>query len=79
MDDGSKVIMVSEPWLWPYELQKLDDIHPDLIGSGKSDSRLSEVGEGLSEVSNGLSEVGDAGGRWWSGRLICVSDFYGYT
>ena len=34
------VIVLSEHWLWPYELHKLDDIHPDFVGLGISDHRL---------------------------------------
>ena len=34
------VIILSEHWLWPYELHKLDEIHPDFASFGTSDQRL---------------------------------------
>jgi hypothetical protein len=34
------VLVLSEHWLWPYELHKLDDIHPDFVGLGISHHRL---------------------------------------
>ena len=34
------VIVLSEHWLWPYELHKLDEIHPDFVGFGISDRKL---------------------------------------
>ena len=34
------VIILSGHWLWPYELHKLDEIHPDFASFGTSDQRL---------------------------------------
>ena len=42
----SSVVVVSEHWLWPYELYKLDEIHPDFRGHGQSDARLTESADG---------------------------------
>ena len=41
IDERSSVIVLSEHWLWPYKLQRLEDIHPDFNWVGKSDARLS--------------------------------------
>ena len=43
LDNGSDIVMLSEHWLWPYQLHKLDEIHPDCRGMGNSDSRLSYI------------------------------------
>ena len=37
---GSDVIVVSEHWLWPYELHKLDEFNSEYQGLGKTDPRL---------------------------------------
>ena len=39
------VILISEHWLWPYELSKLDSIVPGYKGFGCADKRLSEFSE----------------------------------
>ena len=39
-EGGSKIVVLAEHWLWPYDLHKLKDIHKDY--DGKSNSRLTE-------------------------------------
>ena len=46
MSEGPGVLVISEHWLWPYELHKLNDISEDLFATGKSDSRLGPEAEG---------------------------------
>ena len=38
--DSHDVIVVSEHWLWPFELHKLNDICPHMTGSATADKRL---------------------------------------
>ena len=45
-ENGSRVLVLSELWLWPYEMHKLDDIHPEYEAVGKSDKGLTESREG---------------------------------
>lgn len=40
--DGVKVLALSEHWLWPYELFKLDEIAADFESVAKADSRLTD-------------------------------------
>ena len=40
------ILVVSEHWLWPYELDKLSNISDNYEATGKADSRLTEVSEG---------------------------------
>ena len=40
ISDGSDVIVLSEHWLWPFDLHRLEGIHPDFMGWGQADSRL---------------------------------------
>ena len=42
MDRGSNILVLSEHWLWPYELHKLGEIHDDFEAFGNADSRLTE-------------------------------------
>ena len=42
ISDGSEVIILSEHWLWPFNLDQLQDIHPDYAGFGFADKRLNE-------------------------------------
>ena len=42
IDEGSDIILLSEHWLWPFDLHKLQVIHPDYAGFGYSDKRLDE-------------------------------------
>ena len=46
IEGGSKVIVLSEHWLWPYDLHKLNEISEEYEAVGKSDSRLTEDREG---------------------------------
>jgi hypothetical protein len=38
--NSHNVIVVSEHWLWPFELHKLNDIHPHMTGLAIADKRL---------------------------------------
>ena len=38
--NSHNVIVVSEHWLWPFELHKLNDIHPNMTGLAIADKRL---------------------------------------
>ncbi len=49
MAEGSKILVLSEHWLWPYGLSKLNQINAEYDAVGKADNRLSEVAEGLVE------------------------------
>ena len=40
---GSDVIVLSEHWLWPYELHKLDEFNSEYQGLGKADPRLTDT------------------------------------
>ena len=42
MDSGSDIVVLSEHWLWPYELHKLNEIHPGYQGLGRADARLTD-------------------------------------
>ena len=42
MESGSDIMVLSEHWLWPYELHKLNEIHPDYEGLGRADARLTD-------------------------------------
>ena len=46
MERGSKVLVLSEYWLWPFELGKLEQISGEYEATGKADSRLTEEAEG---------------------------------
>ena len=46
ISDGSDNIVISEHWLWPFELHRLNEIHPDYCGHGLADSRLTSSSEG---------------------------------
>ena len=56
MEGGSKVIVLSEHWLWPYELGKLGQISRDFDAVGKADSRLTEDAEGTKSI--GVAPIG---------------------
>ena len=34
------VLVLAEHWLWPYDLNKLNDISEEYVAHGKADSRL---------------------------------------
>lgn len=40
------VMVLSEHWLWPYELDKLNDISEEYMATGKADARLTEESAG---------------------------------
>lgn len=42
-DSGSDIVVLSEHWLWPYELYKLDEIYSGYRVMGTADSRLTET------------------------------------
>ena len=54
MDGGSKILVLFEHWLWPYELQKLGEIDEDYEAVGNADSTLTET----SESRRGFGGVG---------------------
>ena len=39
--DNHDIIIISEHWLWPFELHKMKSIHPHMTGAATADSRLS--------------------------------------
>ncbi len=45
-EEGSKIVVLSEHWLWPYDLHKLNDVNEEYDAVGKSDCRLNEDREG---------------------------------
>ena len=46
MAEGSKVLVLSEHWLWPYDLDKLKQISEEYDVVGKADVRLSDKADG---------------------------------
>ena len=48
------VIALCEHWLWPFDLPKLDQLHPDYTGFGRSDKRLTSE----SNLTKGCGGVG---------------------
>ena len=44
--EGSKVLVLSKHWLWPYDLHMLNDINQDCDAIGKADSRLTAERDG---------------------------------
>ena len=42
IETGSDIIAITEHWLWPYNLNKLEEIHPGYTGFGCADTRLNE-------------------------------------
>ena len=53
-ENGSKIVVLSEHWVWPYDLHKLHEANDDLDAVGKSDIRLTEDREG----SRGCGGIG---------------------
>ena len=53
ISEGSDIIVISEHWLWPFELHRLNEIHPDCIGHGQADARLTSSSDG-----RGLGGIG---------------------
>ena len=54
MDNGSDVIILSEHWLWPFEMHKLKEINPEFAAECVTDSRLNET----SSLTRGCGGVG---------------------
>ena len=42
INNGPKVMVILEHWLWPFELHRLGEVHPDFDGVGVADRRLHE-------------------------------------
>ena len=57
MERGSKVLVLSEHWLWPLELGKFEQISGEYEATGKADGRLTEETEGAWQRF---------GGNWYS-------------
>ena len=57
LDSGSDIVVLSEHWLWPYELHKLSEIHPGYQGMGVADSRLTETSDNLQRGCGGVGMV----------------------
>ncbi len=53
ISEGSDIIVISEHWLWPFELHRLNEIHPDFTGYGQADARLTSCSDG-----RGLGGIG---------------------
>lgn len=54
LGEGVRVLALAEHWLWPFELNKLDEISDELEAVGKADVRLSECAQG----SRGVGGIG---------------------
>ena len=54
MANGSDVIILSEHWLWPFEMHKLKEISPEFDAECVTDSRLNET----SSLTRGCGGVG---------------------
>jgi len=54
INEGSDVIVLSEHWLWPFNLSQLQDIHPNFNSFGRADKRLHEG----STLNRGCGGVG---------------------
>lgn len=57
ISDGSEIIILLEHWLWPFNLDQLQDIHPDYAGFGFADKCLNEK----SQLTRGCGGVGIIG------------------
>ena len=55
LESGSDIVILSEHWLWPFDLYKLDELHPSFSGFGCADSRLLET---THDKSRGCGGVG---------------------
>ena len=51
---GSDVMIISEHWLWPFELHKLDEFNHQYRGFGMSDLRLSETSDTSMRACGGV-------------------------
>ena len=47
-------MIISEHWLWPFELHKLDEFNHQYRGFGKSDPRLSETSDTSMRACGGV-------------------------
>ena len=54
IESGSDIVAITEHWLWPYQLSKLDEINPQYTGFGVSSAKLDES----SSLSRGCGGVG---------------------
>ena len=54
IEEGSKILVLSEHWLCPYDLHMLNDINQDYDAIGKADSRLTAERDG----GRGCGEIG---------------------
>ena len=54
--EGSDVVVLSEHWLWPYDLYKLDEFNPDYRGLGKADPRLTKTSDNCSRGCGGVGK-----------------------
>ena len=54
IESGSDVIALTEHWLWPYHLNRLEEISPQYTGFGVSSTKLNES----SDLSRGCGGVG---------------------
>ena len=52
--EGSDVMIISEHWLWPFELHKLDEFNDQYRGIGKADPRLSETSDTCTRGCGGV-------------------------
>ena len=54
---GSDVIVLSEHWLWPFDIHRLEEVHPDYHGLGKADPRLSDKSDSNSRGFGGVGVI----------------------
>ena len=54
LEGGSDIVILSEHWLWPFDLYKLDELHPSFSGFCHADSRLSETAHDKSRGCGGV-------------------------
>ena len=45
LNEDIKILILTEHWLWPYQLHELNNIHPSFLASGCCDKRLHEQAE----------------------------------
>ena len=51
----SDIVILSEHWLWPFDLYKLESLHPSFFGFGCADRRLTDI---THDRSRGYGGVG---------------------
>lgn len=69
--EGSKILVLSEHWLWPYDLHRLNDINPEFDAIGKADSRLTEERDG----GRGCGGIG----MIWHKSITAIHQYLGST